>query len=120
MTLPQEHGAKILARQAGQVAATAAAGFERLAAIVAFADHLHLRGRGEHVERAFAHHRVEQLPAFVGRELEQRLVDRDEGDVGRSEEHTSELQSLMRITYAVFCWDKTTNTHLRKSRILAH
>src|SRR3546814_2669439 len=22
----------------------------------------------------------------------------------RSEEHTSELQSLMRITYAVFCW----------------
>src|SRR3546814_7845404 len=25
---------------------------------------------------------------------------------GRSEEHTSELQSLMRITYAVFCWKK--------------
>src|SRR3546814_7982376 len=24
----------------------------------------------------------------------------------RSEEHTSELQSLMRITYAVFCWKK--------------
>src|SRR3546814_4819123 len=24
-------------------------------------------------------------------------------DVGRSEEHTSELQSLMRISYAVFC-----------------
>src|SRR3546814_4536771 len=24
----------------------------------------------------------------------------------RSEEHTSELQSLMRITYAVFCWQK--------------
>src|SRR3546814_9132001 len=24
----------------------------------------------------------------------------------RSEEHTSELQSLMRISYAVFCWDK--------------
>src|SRR3546814_19019039 len=32
--------------------------------------------------RSFAHHRVEQLPAFVGRELEQRLVDRAEGDVG--------------------------------------
>src|SRR3546814_3448524 len=28
------------------------------------------------------------------------------GKVGRSEEHTSELQSLMRITYAVFCWKK--------------
>src|SRR3546814_7127564 len=26
----------------------------------------------------------------------------------RSEEHTSELQSLMRISYAVFCWKKTT------------
>src|SRR3546814_4411195 len=29
---------------------------------------------------------------------------------GRSEEHTSELQSLMRISYAVFCL-KTTTTH---------
>src|SRR3546814_7334822 len=27
-------------------------------------------------------------------------------DVTRSEEHTSELQSLMRISYAVFCWKK--------------
>src|SRR3546814_8866888 len=25
------------------------------------------------------------------------------GDIGRSEEHTSELQSLMSISYAVFC-----------------
>src|SRR3546814_9667907 len=28
--------------------------------------------------------------------------------VSRSEEHTSELQSLMRISYAVFCLKKTT------------
>src|SRR3546814_5226376 len=28
----------------------------------------------------------------------------------RSEEHTSELQSLMRISYAVFCLKKTTKT----------
>src|SRR3546814_6366083 len=28
----------------------------------------------------------------------------------RSEEHTSELQSLMRISYAVFCLKKTTQT----------
>src|SRR3546814_10651058 len=27
----------------------------------------------------------------------------------RSEEHTSEIQSLMRISYAVFCWKKKTN-----------
>src|SRR3546814_10000081 len=29
---------------------------------------------------------------------------------GRSEEHTSVLQSLMRISYAVFCLKKKTNT----------
>src|SRR3546814_3405352 len=29
-------------------------------------------------------------------------------DQGRSEEHTSELQSLMRISYAVFCLKKKT------------
>src|SRR3546814_1175464 len=29
----------------------------------------------------------------------------------RSEEHTSELQSLMRISYAVFCLKKKSNTH---------
>src|SRR3546814_3498553 len=30
----------------------------------------------------------------------------------RSEEHTSELQSLMRISYAVFCLKKKKNLHL--------
>src|SRR3546814_8464067 len=30
--------------------------------------------------------------------------------VARSEEHTSKLQSLMRISYAVFCLKKKTNT----------
>src|SRR3546814_3929467 len=29
----------------------------------------------------------------------------------RSEEHTSELQSLMRISYAVFCLKQTTRKH---------
>src|SRR3546814_5156590 len=41
--------------------------------------------------------------------------DPDEAVIGtvRSEEHTSELQSLMRISYAVFCLKKKkiTNTH---------
>src|SRR3546814_2826711 len=31
-------------------------------------------------------------------------------DAERSEEHTSELQSLMRRSYAVFCLNKKTNT----------
>src|SRR3546814_1060744 len=33
------------------------------------------------------------------------------GAVVRSEEHTSELQSLMRSSYAVFCLKKKTNRH---------
>src|SRR3546814_5787627 len=33
----------------------------------------------------------------------------------RSEEHTSELQSLMRISYAVFCYKKKNNqTHINR------
>src|SRR3546814_2065036 len=32
----------------------------------------------------------------------------------RSEEHTSELQSLMRISYAVFCLKKKTNKNNRQ------
>src|SRR3546814_9817632 len=34
-------------------------------------------------------------------------ADKNEGGANRSEEHTSELQSLMRISYAVFCLKKT-------------
>src|SRR3546814_2165617 len=33
----------------------------------------------------------------------------EEGSLTRSEEHTSELQSLMRISYAVFCLKKKKN-----------
>src|SRR3546814_8992968 len=34
--------------------------------------------------------------------------------LSRSEEHTSELQSLMRISYAVFCLKKKKNTTLQQ------
>src|SRR3546814_4868662 len=34
------------------------------------------------------------------------------GEDARSEEHTSELQSLMRSSYAVFCLKKKKETHL--------
>src|SRR3546814_2324223 len=40
--------------------------------------------------------------------LERRVAT--DQDVGRSEEHTSELQSLMRISYAVFCLKKNKHT----------
>src|SRR3546814_9934771 len=33
--------------------------------------------------------------------------------IGRSEEHTSELQSLMRISYAVFCLKKKKNQKIQ-------
>src|SRR3546814_4767810 len=36
-------------------------------------------------------------------------VGKAAGNIIRSEEHTSELQSLMRISYAVFCLKKKTN-----------
>src|SRR3546814_2515407 len=36
--------------------------------------------------------------------------------VDRSEEHTSELQSLMRISYAVFCLKKKKRTRTRERR----
>src|SRR3546814_7161062 len=43
--------------------------------------------------------------------LEDRLRD---ALLARSEEHTSELQSLMRISYAVFCLKKKSNTPIRR------
>src|SRR3546814_3089197 len=40
---------------------------------------------------------------------DEKYAGRDDlGDGERSEEHTSELQSLMRISYAVFCLKKKT------------
>src|SRR3546814_7160953 len=39
-------------------------------------------------------------------------VARDDTIVARSEEHTSELQSLMRISYAVFCLNKKNNNSI--------
>src|SRR3546814_6846912 len=55
-------------------------------------------------------HRFEQSHASISVDLSRR----DCGILcrvrlsGRSEEHTSELQSLMRISYAVFCLKKQT------------
>src|SRR3546814_1768294 len=37
---------------------------------------------------------------------------REAGSAQRSEEHTSELQSLMRISYAVFCLKKKTTNNI--------
>src|SRR3546814_2409332 len=54
------------------------------------------------------------LPAVtVAQVLESALAEGERGALihGRSEEHTSELQSLMRNSYAVFCWKKKHSTN---------
>src|SRR3546814_4788817 len=61
-----------------------------------------------------AHFELVRVPADRHRLLAGlEHVDRDIGpgrEPQRSEEHTSELQSLMRISYAVFCLKKKKNT----------
>src|SRR3546814_1119897 len=52
------------------------------------------------------HQHSGQLVACIRDQYTYWLPD---GFAGRSEEHTSELQSLMRISYAVFCLKKKTN-----------
>src|SRR3546814_9431427 len=53
--------------------------------------------------RAHVLHRFDQL----GHDMRRRA---EVGIAHRSEEHTSELQSLMRISYAVFCLTKNRNS----------
>src|SRR3546814_2156127 len=52
-----------------------------------------------------------ELPS--ARQHGERAIDQVDGNqfgmMMRSEEHTSELQSLLRISYAVFCLKKKTN-----------
>src|SRR3546814_1589994 len=48
-------------------------------------------------------------PAIVDNLFDDRR--RTATEVSRSEEHTSELQSLMRISYAVFCLKKKKDKH---------
>src|SRR3546814_7060152 len=57
----------------------------------------------------------DRLDARIDRDS--ALVARAIGDERRSEEHTSELQSLMRISYAVFCLKKKT-TNKNKMHII--
>src|SRR3546814_1561299 len=52
----------------------------------------------------------------VGWNRLQRSIDPVNLLYPRSEEHTSELQSLMRISYAVFCLKKKTNKDYHKHK----
>src|SRR3546814_2493190 len=64
-------------------------------------------------ERALCRHARphRRRPAATHRHLGRAAHARGRSMAGRSEEHTSELQSLMRISYAVFCLIKKTITN---------
>src|SRR3546814_9259322 len=74
-------------------------------------------GEREHEQSQRQLRRQDRRPAEPGRVAVMHLAphemhaDATALDPGahRSEEHTSELQSLMRISYAVFCLKKTKN-----------
>src|SRR3546814_6705316 len=55
-------------------------------------------------------------PVFVTGTTSMRLVCEKMDWNPRSEEHTSELQSLMRISYAVFCLNKKKQYKLSHSK----
>src|SRR3546814_1547713 len=69
-------------------------------------------------ERAMQRSAMAEAAAEIGLGLKLLLriddaAERDSLEL-RSEEHTSELQSLMRISYAVFCLKKKKKTHQPK------
>src|SRR3546814_3906056 len=55
----------------------------------------------------------------VAKEISERLGSYTYAAQSRSEEHTSELQSLMRISYAVFCLKKKNYNNKRTYRNLS-
>src|SRR3546814_8347752 len=68
----------------------------------------HLYGHALFQPDQFAHRRAPPARG-VGGDVRARDHRRDR--LPRSEEHTSELQSLMRISYAVFCLKKKKTKH---------
>src|SRR3546814_7193144 len=52
---------------------------------------------------------------IVTREIQREL--KEQATAPRSEEHTSELQSLMRISYAVLCLKKKTSTKKKQTEL---
>src|SRR3546814_6481641 len=70
-------------------------------------DHVEaLRPAAQRLYHQLARERGQQHPVPRITMREKRISDPPE--MRRSEEHTSELQSLMRISYAVFCLKKKT------------
>src|SRR3546814_9113265 len=70
--------------------------------------------RNRRVDRLRAVRAMQRRRSWCRTQGTQLVQSQDEAkplSATRSEEHTSELQSLMRISYAVFCLKKKKNTH---------
>src|SRR3546814_4631063 len=75
-----------------------------------------LAARHTGAENEAAEHRVDARRVHdEGAEREDHQYDRQHR---RSEEHTSELQSLMRISYAVFCLKKKNIHYIRQHGLI--
>src|SRR3546814_4418399 len=89
----------------------------RLARLGRRGPHVHRRERTREraVEGVDGRHELDrdrggQLPT-AGARADDRVAQQGRARGGRSEENTSELQSLMRNSYAVFCLKKNRNNH---------
>src|SRR3546814_1872225 len=85
-----------------------------------------ISGSGRGIGRALALKLARDGARIVVNDLDEepaaevvRTIKEFGGDAVRSEEHTSELQSLMRISYAVFCLKKKTTNESDINNILA-
>src|SRR3546814_4328736 len=90
---PQRHGE--IARELGAEAA---------------GDNQHRQLRRHGVDRGRGQRKHRKL-ALLLPEIDKHRASRAYGRQARSEEHTSELQQLMRISYGVFCLKNKTTTY---------
>src|SRR3546814_6028819 len=79
---------------------------KRLKDLVGSQDYSELSFRGGHIGIYVSSRAQKEVPGTIHEWLAER---------SRSEEHTSELQSLMRISYAVFCLKKKKLSNKRKN-----
>src|SRR3546814_4009438 len=71
--------------------------------------HVHVAGEDLGMRHCLVRITVDNTPGL------RRAVDKR---IGRSEEHTSELQSLMRISYAVFCLKKKNTKSVNTTNVM--
>src|SRR3546814_2943801 len=67
-----------------------------------------------------AHHMALRHESDRTNRVARQTLERPQATTSRSEEHTSELQSLMRISYAVFCLTKKINLLTHKNETLQY